>query len=66
MKHEESRVISQNTLKTVKKGKVIKLGLGVNIFFAPASWADHLSNFFVFNLFCQKVTVNLQNKNILS
>jgi hypothetical protein len=34
-------------------------------FFAPATWADYLSNLFVFNLFCNNVTVNIQNKNIL-
>jgi len=53
MKHEESRVLSQNNLKTVKKGRVIKLGLGVKEF-ASTAWACQLSNFFVFNLFFKK------------
>jgi hypothetical protein len=30
------------------------------------TWADHLSNFFAFNLFFKNVTFNFQNKNILS
>ncbi len=61
MKHGKSKVNSQYTLKTVKKSRVIELGLGVNKFIfllqylAPATWADHLSNFFVFNLYCKQI-----------
>jgi len=44
---------------------VIKLGLGVNKKkFAPATWADNLSNFFGFDLFSKNGTGFLKNKNI--
>ncbi len=43
---------------------MIKLGLGVSKKIAPATWADNLSYFFVFNLFCKNGTAFLENKNI--
>lgn len=69
IKHGKSKVISQNTLKTVFKKKQsdqIKTG-GEQIYFAPTTLADHLSNFFVCNLFCKNGTIFLENKtkNIL-
>jgi hypothetical protein len=55
MKHGKSKVNSQNTLKTVKKKQSDLIRTrGKQIHFAPATWADHLSNFFVFNLFCMR------------
>jgi len=49
MKHGKSKVNSQNTLKTVKKKQSDLIRTrGKQIYFAPATWADHLSNFFVF------------------
>jgi len=48
MKHVKSKVISLNTLKTVKKKQSDLIWTkGKEIYFAPDTWAEHLSNFFV-------------------
>ncbi len=46
MKHGKSKVISQNNLKTVKKNQSDQIRTrGKQIYFAPATCEDHLSNF---------------------
>jgi len=53
MKHGKSKVISQNTLKTVKKSSVIQLGLGLSKFIFLRLLGETIcQTFFVFNLFC--------------
>jgi hypothetical protein len=66
MKHGKSKVIFQNTLKSVKKQSYQIRTRGKQIYFAPATWADHLTNFFVFNLFCKNWTVFAESKKFLS
>jgi len=54
MKHGKSKVISQNNLKTVKKIRVIKLGLGVNKFILLQLIAKTICQTFYFWFILQK------------
>ncbi len=49
----ENRLIRQNSLKTVKKQCDQIEARGKRIYFNPATWADHLSNFLVLFYFSQ-------------
>jgi len=60
----ENRLIRQNSLKTVKKQCDQIEARGKRIYFNPATWADHLSNFLVFILFLPNEVIYLKNKYI--